>query len=156
MKKSRQAPAPASAPQKLAKVREQSALIRELVKAAMEARKRSYSPYSQHKVGAAIRLKNGKIFSGCNIENSSYGGTVCAERTAIFKAVSENGKIQIAEVAVVTDSPQPWPPCGFCRQVIAEFASPDIPLYAANLEGTLRISRFGDIFPDAFTPDFLA
>lgn len=137
------------------KVRAQSASIRQLVKAATQARKRSYSPYSGHKVGAAILLKNGQIFGGCNVENSSYGGTVCAERTAIFKAVSENGKIQVAAVAVVTDSAYPWPPCGFCRQVIAEFASPEIPLYAANLQGDLRISRFGDIMPDAFTPDFL-
>ncbi|MFL5814332.1 MAG: cytidine deaminase [Bdellovibrionia bacterium] len=139
----------------LAKVREQSAPVRELIKAATAARKRSYSPYSKHKVGAAIRLKNGEIFTGCNIENSSYGGTVCAERTAIFKAVSENGKIKVAEVAVVTDSAYPWPPCGFCRQVIAEFASPEIPLYAANLQGDVRVQRFGDIMPDAFTPDFL-
>lgn len=146
------------APQKnegMLKVRAQSASVRQLVKAATQARKRSYSPYSKHKVGAAIRLNNGQIFTGCNIENSSYGGTVCAERTAIFKAVSENGKIKVAEVAVVTDSEYPWPPCGFCRQVIAEFASPEIPLYAANLQGDLRISRFGDIMPDAFTPDFL-
>ncbi len=139
----------------LLKVREQSDDVRELVKAALDARKRSYSPYSGHKVGAAIRLKSGEIFSGCNVENSSYGGTVCAERTAIFKAVSETGKIKITEVAVVTDSSDPWPPCGFCRQVIAEFASPEIPLYAANLRGDLRVSRFGDIFPNAFTPDFL-
>lgn len=146
------------APQKnreMLKVRAQSASVRQLVKAATQARKRSYSPYSKHKVGAAIRLNNGEIFTGCNIENSSYGGTVCAERTAIFKAVSENGKIKVAEVAVVTDSKYPWPPCGFCRQVIAEFAGPEIPLYAANLQGDLRISRFGDIMPDAFTPDFL-
>jgi cytidine deaminase len=141
---------------RLAKVREQSAPVRALVKAASDARKRSYSPYSGHKVGAAIRLKNGEIFAGCNVENSSYGGTVCAERTAIFKAVSEEGKIKITEVAVVTDSAEPWPPCGFCRQVIAEFASPEIPLYAANLQGDLRVSRFGDIFPNAFTPEFLA
>ncbi len=137
------------------KVRAQSAPVRQLVKAATQARKRSYSPYSGHKVGAAILLKNGQVFTGCNIENSSYGGTVCAERTAIFKAVSENGKVQVAAVAVVTDSAYPWPPCGFCRQVIAEFASPEIPLYAANLQGDLRISLFGEIMPDAFTPDFL-
>jgi cytidine deaminase len=142
---------------KLAKVQGQAEPVQKLVQAATEARTRSYSPYSQHKVGAAIRLKSGQVFQGCNVENSSYGGTICAERSAIVSAVSQTGgKIEIAEVAVVTDSAQPWPPCGLCRQVIAEFAGPDTPLYAANLQGELRVSRFGDVFPDAFTPDFLA
>lgn len=127
----------------------------ELLEAARASREKSYSPYSGHKVGAAIKLSNGKVFSGCNVENSSYGGTICAERTAIFKAVSECGKIQITEVLVVTDANEPWPPCGLCRQVIAEFAKPDIAIHAANLQGAIKTKKFGELFPDAFTPDYL-
>lgn len=127
----------------------------ELYQEAKKSREHSYSPYSGHKVGAAIQLKNGKIFSGCNVENSSYGGTICAERTAILKAVSECGPIQIEAVLVVTDSPEPWPPCGMCRQVIAEFAKPETPIHAANLSGVIKTKKFGEIFPDAFTPDYL-
>jgi cytidine deaminase len=124
--------------------------------AAKTARDHSYSPYSGHKVGAAIRLKSGQIFSGCNVENSSYGATVCAERVAVQKAVSELGKIEIEEVLVVTDATPPWPPCGLCRQVLAEFISKkDIKLHACNLNGVVETSTFSDIFPQAFTPGHL-
>jgi cytidine deaminase len=130
-----------------------------LFDAAKSARERSYSPYSGHKVGAAIRLKNGQIFSGCNVENSSYGATVCAERTAVQKAVSELGTIEIEEVLVVTDANPPWPPCGLCRQVLAEFAPRDgqknIELHACNLSGVVESTSFNEIFPQAFTPSHL-
>lgn len=126
-----------------------------LFEAAQKARQNSYSPYSGHKVGAAIRLKTGQIFGGCNIENSSYGGTNCAERVAIQKAVSELGKIEIAEVFVVTDAKDPWPPCGLCRQVIAEFARNETQIHSANLAGKIRTTTLGEIFPEAFTPDYL-
>ncbi|MEK6580085.1 MAG: cytidine deaminase, partial [Bdellovibrionota bacterium] len=97
---------------------------RELLDTAKAVRKNAYSPYSKVKVGAALRTRDGKIFSGCNVENSSYGATVCAERVAIQKAVSElGGKIEIQELVVVTDATPPWTPCGICRQVIAEFGS---------------------------------
>jgi cytidine deaminase len=127
----------------------------ELFKAAQKARLNSYSPYSGHKVGAAIRLKTGEIFGGCNIENSSYGGTNCAERVAIQKAVSELGKIEISEICVVTDAKDPWPPCGLCRQVIAEFARNETKIHSANLSGVVRTTTLGKIFPEAFTPDYL-
>lgn len=127
----------------------------DLYKAAKKARLHSYSPYSGHKVGAAIRLKTGEIFNGCNVENSSYGGTNCAERVAIQKAVSENGKIEIVEIFVVTDAKDPWPPCGLCRQVIAEFSRNDTIIHSGNLTGKVRTTTLGDIFPEAFTPDYL-
>jgi cytidine deaminase len=126
-----------------------------LFDAARATRLHSYSPYSGHKVGAAIRIRGGRIFGGCNVENSSYGGTVCAERVAVQKAVSELGAIEIEEVMVVTDSATPWPPCGFCRQVIAEFAKPGTPVHSANLKGKLRSTTVAKIFPEAFTPAFL-
>src|SRR5690348_9517727 len=92
--------------------------IIELYEKAIQAQKHSYSPYSGCKVGAALRTRGGEIFSGCNVENSSYGATVCAERVAVQKAVSECGKIEIMEIMVVTDASPPWPPCGLCRQVM--------------------------------------
>jgi cytidine deaminase len=130
--------------------------VDDLLQAAKAARDHSYSPYSGHKVGAAIRLKSGQIFSGCNVENSSYGATVCAERVAVQKAVSELGKIEIEEVLVVTDATPPWPPCGLCRQVLAEFiGKKGIQLHACNLNGAVETSDFSDIFPQAFTPGHL-
>ncbi len=131
-----------------------------LFEAAKQARDRSYSPYSGHKVGAAIRTHEGKIFTGCNIENSSYGGTVCAERVAIQKAVSE-GHTQILEVMVVTESNPPWPPCGICRQVIAEFAPPlgsdsaQVRIHTASTSGQHESFDFEELMPRAFTPSHL-
>jgi cytidine deaminase len=130
--------------------------MKDLLKAATAARDHSYSPYSGHKVGAAIRLKSGQIFSGCNVENSSYGATVCAERVAVQKAVSELGKIAIDEILVVTDATPPWPPCGLCRQVLAEFvSSQDVKLHACNLSGSVETTSFREIFPQAFLPGHL-
>ncbi len=135
------------------KIQSLSKQTQELYIAAKSARERSYSPYSSHKVGAAIRTSDGKIFSGCNIENSSYGATVCAERVAIQKAVSE-GHAKITEVVVITDSNPPWPPCGMCRQVIAEFGDNTL-VHTTNLVGDAESFKFADIFPRAFTPDHL-
>ena len=133
-----------------------SDLKQALFEKAAEARLRSYSPYSQCKVGAAIRLSNQSIFSGCNVENASYGGTVCAERTAILKAVSETGTpLKIEEIVVVTDATPPWPPCGLCRQVIAEFAAPHAQIHAMNLQGECRTSTFEELLPQAFVPQHL-
>lgn len=129
--------------------------VLKLKEAATEARKMAYAPYSGHKVGAAIELNDGRIYTGCNVENSSYGGTVCAERVAIQKAVSENGAIKIKSVLVVTDATPPWPPCGFCRQVIAEFAERASMIYSCNIDDGLRGTTFGELFPEAFTPAHL-
>jgi cytidine deaminase len=107
-------------------------------------------------VGAAVRTADGKTYSGCNVENSSYGGTVCAERTAIWKAVSENGAAtRIAEILVVTDATPAWPPCGMCLQVMSEFAGPDMPVQLANLKGETQTRKFREFLPQAFTPDHL-
>jgi cytidine deaminase len=126
---------------------------KKLFEAASRARENSHSPYSGLKVGAALRTSDGRIYSGCNVENSSYGGTICAERTAITKAISEQGKIQIAEILVVTDASPPWPPCGICRQVIAEFGAPVV--HSTNLRGEILSESFDAIFPRAFTPGHL-
>ncbi len=131
--------------------------ITELFDSAKAARERSYSRYSGFKVGAAIRLEDGRVYDGCNVENSSYGGTVCAERVAIWKAVSENGPepIRIKDVVVVTDASPAWPPCGLCRQIIGEFAGKETSIAAQNLKGEKRSWKFDELFPDAFTPEHL-
>lgn len=135
--------------------------LKKLHERAVAGANRSYSPYSQAKVGAAIELEDGQVFEGCNIENSSYGGTVCAERVAIWKAVSENktGKpIHIKQVMVVVNRDQAWPPCGLCRQVIVEFgAAPgkNIQIHTATFEGKGQSFVFSEIFPHAFTPSYL-
>lgn len=126
----------------------------ELLKAALEGQKNAYAPYSGKLIGAAVLMDNGKIYGGCNVENASYGGTVCAERTAIFKGISDGAK-KIKEVLVVSSEKNPWPPCGFCRQVIAEFASPETPIHLTNPQGQSRSFKFIDIFPEAFGPSHL-
>jgi cytidine deaminase len=131
--------------------------VRELYKQALLARERAYCPYSGHKVGAAIQTAAGKLYVGCNVENSSYGATVCAERVAIQKAVSEHGRVEVSTVMVVTHSDPPWPPCGMCRQVIAEFAgAAGVRMFFANLDGALVEGTLNDLFPLAFTGAHLA
>ena len=134
-----------------------SPINNELKDLAIKAMEFSHSPYSTKKIGAAIRLSNGKIYSGCNIENASYGGTVCAERTAIFKAYSENKKpIYITHVAVASAEESPWPPCGFCRQVLAEFAKGDTEVILTNTTGKEKVMTFTQLFPFAFEPEHLS
>ena len=126
-----------------------------LLKQAIESREASHSPYSQYKVGAAVKLSNGQVFGGCNIENASYGGTVCAERVAIWKALSEHPGMTIHEILVVTDSEKAWPPCGFCRQVMAEFSLPQTKVHVANLKGIQSSFLFSELLPNSFNPNFL-
>ena len=121
----------------------------ELIKYAIEARKNAYAPYSHFNVGAALLTKNGKIYTGCNIENSSYGASVCAERVAMFKAVSE-GEREFTALALVTDTKEPVMPCGICRQVLAEFA-PQLKIYSATISGIVKETTLDKIFLDAFT-----
>lgn len=127
----------------------------DLIEKAREARTKAYSPYSGYQVGAALKTSHGKIYSGCNIENSSYGATICAERVAIHKAISELGSMEISEICVVTDASPPWPPCGICRQVISEFARPSTKIIAANLQGECKTIVFQELMPEAFTPAHL-
>jgi cytidine deaminase len=124
----------------------------ELVKAASEARQRAYAPYSHYPVGAAVLTHSGKIFTGANIENASYPAGICAERVAVFKAVSE-GESKFAAVAVVTGNG--GAPCGICRQVIAEFGL-DTEILIADQSGKIRqAALLKDLLPHAFTPNDL-
>lgn len=123
---------------------------KELVSTALSYRARAYVPYSNFRVGAAVLTEDGTIFGGCNIENASYGATNCAERTAIFKAVSEGHK-SIKAVAVVGDTTTYTYPCGICRQVIAEFAEGDIPVILVKNESDYVVKTLEDILPGAFT-----
>ncbi len=123
---------------------------KELVKKAIVARENAYVPYSKFKVGAAVEMEDGTVFTGCNIENASYGATNCGERTAIFKAVSEGHTI-IKKIAVVGDMSTYTSPCGICRQVIAEFADKDIEIILVKNEDEFMIKTLEEILPGAFT-----
>jgi cytidine deaminase len=123
--------------------------VTKLMRAAKSAMKNAHAPYSKFHVGAAILLTNGKVFSGCNIENASYGMTNCAERTAIFSAVAQLGpKIEIRAVAVANAQVVPCAPCGACRQVIYEFG-PDATIYFQGAEG-LKQAHITELLPEGF------
>lgn len=122
--------------------------VQQLIECAIEARQQSYSPYSNFAVGAALLSEDGTIYKGCNIENASYGLTNCAERTAIFKAISE-GHRKFKALAVVADTEGPCAPCGACRQVINEFKIPMIIM--ANLTGHMEIVSIEDLLPFSFS-----
>lgn len=121
-----------------------------LLNLALQYLPRAHSPYSKFQVASAVELESGELFGGCNIENASYGGTVCAERVAIWKALSERPNSKIRRVLVLTDSVKPWAPCGFCRQVIAEFATAETEVVLANKAGVQTRWKFTDLLPDAF------
>ena len=122
---------------------------KELVKAAKEAMKNAYVPYSKFRVGAALQTADGLIFTGCNIENASFGGTNCAERTALFKAISE-GNRKFTKIAVISDSNDYTYPCGICRQVLSEWGL-DMEIIVANCNEDFRVHKLADILPYAFT-----
>jgi len=123
----------------------------ELIELARKARKKAYTPYSHYKVGAALLGKSGKVYTGCNVENASYSHTVCAERTAVLKAVSE-GETAFEAIAVVTKNG--GSPCGACRQVLSEFA-PELTVYIADKNGEYRTTNLKKLLPDSFTPAHL-
>ena len=127
-----------------------------LVQEALQAMQNAYVPYSGFKVGAALLTKAGKVYTGCNIENAAYGPSNCAERTAFFKAVSEDER-EFAAIAVVggrdgivTDI---FPPCGVCRQVMQEFCTPDFMIYMGRGDGTYEAVRLDALLPYGFTAD---
>lgn len=127
-----------------------------LLKAAMEAQKQAHAPYSTKFIGASVLWTDGSITSGCNIENASYGATVCAERVAVWKGVSENRLLRIKEILVVSPSTPPWPPCGMCRQVISEFASPMTLIHWSSGEpSSTNTKTLAEMLPEAFTSQFL-
>ncbi len=124
-----------------------------LVSAAKQAVENAHAPISNFRVGAAVLAKSGRVFTGCNIENATLGLTCCAERVAIFKAVSE-GERGFDAIAVVTDTDTLTPPCGSCRQIIWEFCG-DVPVILANMKGKVEHERAGKLLPRPFDSSFL-
>jgi homotetrameric cytidine deaminase len=122
----------------------------DLVAAAVRARVRAMAPYSRFAVGAAVADESGRTALGCNVENASYGLTMCAERVALYNAVV-SGLGAIRRVAVVADGPRPVSPCGACRQVLAELCAPETEVVLANLSGDIQTSTVGSLMPDPFT-----
>jgi cytidine deaminase len=120
-----------------------------LLKAAKKARKKAYAPYSDFHVGAAVLGGNGKIYSGCNVENASYGLTCCAERNAIFTMVAA-GETEIREILVIGESEEFLPPCGACRQVIAEFAAAPTAVHMCDRKGSCRDTTVAELVPFIF------
>ncbi|MHB9144150.1 MAG: cytidine deaminase [Symbiobacteriia bacterium] len=135
------------------KLDELSAADRDLVAGALAAREQAYTPYSQFRVGAALVTGSGRRFSGCNIENASYGLTNCAERTALFSAVAA-GERDVLAIAVVADTENLTTPCGACRQVMVELA-PGARVLIANMKGEVLVTTTRALLPGAFTSDEL-
>ncbi|MGG0667579.1 cytidine deaminase [Sporosarcina koreensis] len=125
-----------------------------LMEEANKAREKAYVPYSKFPVGAALLTADGQVIHGCNIENSAYSMTNCAERTAFFKAISE-GIMDFKALAVTGDTEGPISPCGACRQVIAEFCDSDMPVYLTNLHGKVKETTVGELLPGAFSKEDL-
>ncbi|MCL4189830.1 MAG: cytidine deaminase [Rhodobacteraceae bacterium] len=125
-----------------------------LVEQAEAVRVRAYAPYSGFLVGAAIRGRGGAVHLGCNVENAAYPEGTCAEAGAIAAMVAA-GETVIEEVAVIADAPDPVPPCGGCRQKLAEFAAPDVPVILATTAGARRITTVGELLPGMFSARFL-
>lgn len=122
---------------------------KELLASARKARRSAYAPYSRFRVGAAVLGGDGRIYSGCNVENASFGLTCCAERNATFAMVAA-GERRIREVLVIGDSDGPLPPCGACRQVLAEFAAPDVRVHMCSARGACRTTTVGELVPFIF------
>lgn len=125
----------------------------ELLAEAKKVRERAFAPYSQFRVGAAVRTQDGRVFAGCNVESSSYGLSICAERSALARAVAE-GALGVVEVAVVADTPIPCPPCGACRQLISDLG-PQAMVHMGNLHGAVSSQSIQALLPGAFTAEYL-
>jgi cytidine deaminase len=128
-------------------------LMLELINQAQTAYRQAYVPYSHYPVGSAVLFSSGKIYSGCNVENASYGLTVCAERNAIFQAVAQ-GERELKGIAIAVPTDAFPSPCGACRQVIREFAV-DCPVILINGSGQTRMTSLKTLLPDSFGPEFL-
>ena len=124
-----------------------------LIEAALRARENAHAPYSKFKVGAALEDETGRIHTGCNVENATYGLTVCAERVAVFKAISEGAR-KFRRIAVAADTDALTPPCGACRQILWEFCG-DIEVILANPRGKTETLRLRDLFPRPFDASYL-
>lgn len=126
---------------------------RALIDAATRVRENAHATFSKFQVGAAVEDASGRIHTGCNVENATYGLTICAERVAIFKAISEGAR-RFTRVAIVADTETLTPPCGACRQILWEFCG-DVEIVLANLQGKTETLRLGTLFPRAFDASFL-
>lgn len=122
---------------------------KKLMDEALKASKKAYVPYSRFPVGAAVLTEDGMVYTGCNIENVSYGLTNCGERTALFKAVSD-GVHRFSALAVIVDTKEPVSPCGACRQVMAELCPRDMKVYLGNVSGEIQETTVGELLPGAF------
>ncbi len=127
--------------------------ILEIIKLAQQAKEHAYAPYSGFRVGACIAAKNGRLYTGCNIENASYGATVCAERTAVFKAISE-GENEFEAIALASDATRFILPCGICRQVLSEFSLNILVISSAN-SNEYKIFSLEELLPGAFSGEDL-
>lgn len=125
--------------------------MKKLIEAAIQARQNAYVPYSRFPVGAALLTGDGQIVQGCNVENASYGLSNCAERTALFKAVSDGHQGGFQGMAVVADTPGPVSPCGACRQVMAELCPPEMKVWLSNLHGDITETTVAELLPRAFS-----
>jgi cytidine deaminase len=130
-----------------------SRVERELVAAALDARRQAYAPYSRFRVGAALRAAGGAVYIGCNVENASYGATVCAERNAVAAAVVA-GERELEQLAIATGTSPAAPPCGLCRQVLGEFA-PRLRILLVNPQGEAERTRLDRLLPRGFFPQHL-
>lgn len=126
----------------------------ELLEAARKVRENAYAPYSQFKVGAALRAASGAIYTGCNVENVAYPEGTCAEAGAIAAMVAA-GETHLVAIAVIADSPTPVPPCGGCRQKLREFGGGEVPVTMATIAGGLRETTVADLLPGAFDPSHM-
>lgn len=122
--------------------------MKDIIEKAKAAREMAHAPYSKFKVGAALEAKDGKVYTGCNVENASYGVTCCAERTALVKAVS-SGATEFKRIAIVADTREPCPPCGICRQALYEFA-PKLQVIMANIAGRTETASLEELLPHPF------
>ena len=121
---------------------------KELYEVALEMTAKSYAPFSKFRVGAALLTKDGKLYTGCNVENSSYGGTICAERTAFVKAVSE-GDLEFEKIAIASSGGEAWP-CGICRQFMKEFCDDDFVVITGNDADSIRTYTLAELLPEGF------
>lgn len=128
--------------------------IKTLIEKSAEARKNAYAPYSQYLVGSAILTAQGEIFTGCNVENASYGATICAERTAVVKAISQ-GHQEIKALCVTTTNSPPAFPCGVCKQVLSEFSTPSTEFYLSNPQKEVVKFTYAEFFVNQFTKEDL-
>jgi len=129
--------------------------VQKLITEAIDIRAKAYVPYSKFQVGAALLTKSGKIYTGCNIENAAFPVSCCAERVAIFKAISE-GETEFKEMAVAADTERPVPPCGSCRQVMSEFFEQDMKIHLSNLNHNIKTFTMEKLLPFSFNNDDMA